>query len=535
MYEFMVPEPSRFFKEAILQNGQNNTESCDNIVVLEKPIHPSNLSDNIKINNATELDEFNYLKLASIYNVEVDTYPEQYKTQGVSFTKSQTSGDGDNFQNKSEKENIDVPKGYIAKSANINFSCRTSNHFQVGISIGNKTKFYTVPSKIDNSTFNYNIGNHTEKIPVSAYFNRTWVGIININVKFERSLKLIKNWQNQTYKAILDAYNEQLKAYYDAKKEACNKQATSTTDKKEAIKFSNSFNRTIEKREIKRICIEMLTLPFDNPMGQDNYLPYDPDNNELPVVDKTKAFENHAAHVKFFEQAFDWEIMAYLFYPYYWAKNSDWKTLYKQASASDPIFQAFLQSGMARAVVPVRLGFEDAVNYYIETGDIWNGGDLVIDQENDLYLSIAAEMQNIEGQVEKQWETRVPTALTMVQKDTVGLDETGLPCCDFVLGDPNAPNFENTINAKQNNLGIVLNNDTTVTDGLAAAIEVIKAKLDLDRDSIDRLNTEIGKVEGNIVENIIIDSSKKFLELTTAKDVVVAKIEITAIKTALGL
>jgi len=36
------------------------------------------------------------------------------------------------------------------------------------------------------------------------------------------------------------------------------------------------------------------------------------------------------------------------------------------------------------------------LNYYIETGDIWNGGDLVIDQENDLYLSIASEMQNVE-------------------------------------------------------------------------------------------------------------------------------------------
>ena len=90
----------------------------------------------------------------------------------------------------------------------------------------------------------------------------------------------------------------------------------------------------------------------------------------------------------------------------------------------------------------------------METGEIWNGGDLVLDHDDDLYISIAEEMQIIEGAVEKEWETRVPTALTMIQKDTVGLDETGLPCCDFVLENGDGENYTNPIVGKTTLLGV---------------------------------------------------------------------------------
>ena len=52
-----------------------------------------------------------------------------------------------------------------------------------------------------------------------------------------------------------------------------------------------------------------------------------------------------------------------------------------------------------------------------------------IDRDDDLYLSIAEEVQSTEGVVEKEWETRVPTALTIVQANSAPLTENGLPCC----------------------------------------------------------------------------------------------------------
>jgi len=122
--------------------------------------------------------------------------------------------------------------------------------------------------------------------------------------------------------------------------------------------------------------------------------------------------------------------MAYLFYPYYWADKCDWIKLFQIKDAADPIFEAFLQSGMARAVIPVRKGFEEAVDYYMETGDIWNGGGLVLDTDDDLYLSIDEELLEIEGFVDDEWQTRVPTTLTIVQGRSVFLEDEGLPCCN---------------------------------------------------------------------------------------------------------
>lgn len=174
----------------------------------------------------------------------------------------------------------------------------------------------------------------------------------------------------------------------------------------------------------------MLTQPYQLPMGKNYYAGIHCKNgSEIPAVKQTKGLETYSSHVKFFEQAFDWSLMSYLFYPYYWAEKCKWIELFQSQDGSDPLFQAFLQSGMARVVVPVRLGFEDAVTYYMETSDIWNGGGLVLDTEDDLYLSIAEEMQEVEGVVEEEWQTTVPTTLTIVQDESVVLNEGGLPCC----------------------------------------------------------------------------------------------------------
>ena len=93
------------------------------------------------------------------------------------------------------------------------------------------------------------------------------------------------------------------------------------------------------------------------------------------------------------------------------------------------ILQSFLQSGMGRVLVPVREGFEDAVVYFMETGEIWNGTGIVIDTDDELYLSIVDEITFIEGKVEDEWETTIPTSLTIVQGDSAYLEDEGLPCC----------------------------------------------------------------------------------------------------------
>lgn len=442
MYEFMVPEPSRFFKEAVIKGG----EESDQIFTLEEPVHPSDLNGSLAINGPDDITKYNYQRIAGIYNAEITAMPEETIAIGKGFSMS--GGVEHIFQNDSA--DIDIPEGYVAKRAKAYMSGMQWPPNGKGIAIGvGDVKFrigqfnYTREHEFPYETFDMPF---TKKLPMSVYYCNYHTANVNISAELELTDEGLAKWQNETFNAIMNAYNDRLQEYKEAKLAA----GIGINGETERMRFNPLFNRALEKRELKRICIEMLARPYGNPLDKNNYTE---DANNLPLVAQNAEFENHAAHVKFFEQAFDWEIMAYLFYPYYWADRKDWKDLYQQTDAADPIFQAFLQSGMARTVVPVRPGFEDAVAYYMETGDIWNGGDLVVDHEDDLYVSIAEEMQTVDGEVEELWESRVPTSLTMIQKDTVGLEETGLPCCDFVLDADGGGDYTNPIQPKTNLIG----------------------------------------------------------------------------------
>lgn len=85
---------------------------------------------------------------------------------------------------------------------------------------------------------------------------------------------------------------------------------------------------------------------------------------------------------------------------------------------------------MAKVVVPIKHGYEGAVAFYMETGDVWTGSRMVIHTDDETYLSLVDEMNAVEGFVEAEWQTTVPTTLTIIQRDSVQLAVGGLPCCE---------------------------------------------------------------------------------------------------------
>lgn len=423
MYEFMIPEPAKFFKQAIVKKEEN----LDYVFSLEAPVAPRDLPTPLA--SAKSLTRANYQNYAALYDAEVQAPLDTEIVAGTSLT----TGAG-NVANQeiavdtySVSGSIAIPRGYEAYKASGIFNAvsngGTTSGRLLSLTIGNKTSthttpFYTEDVVIDNAT----IKPFRDEVPVSATLGNHASGDISATVTCRLTTEAFEQWQNDTYAIIIEAYNQKLLAYKEAKATA----GIDANTEEQRIAFNPLYNRAIEKREIKRVCTEMLAKPFGRNVGENHLVT--PTGAVAPKVKQNNAFESYAAQVKFFEQAFDWEIMAYLFYPYYWANEQDWIDLFQSQDASDPIFQGFLQSGMARIVVPVRPGFEDAVSYYTETGDIWNGGDLVIDHDDDLYISIAEEMQTVAGVVEKEWETRVPTALTIIQAKSAALDAEGLPC-----------------------------------------------------------------------------------------------------------
>jgi hypothetical protein len=167
--------------------------------------------------------------------------------------------------------------------------------------------------------------------------------------------------------------------------------------------------------EIKKHCITIMT--------EQHFDLFDAVQTGSYNVPQIDLFENAAEgpYVRFFEQAFEWEQMTWLTYPYFWGRKSMW---YDRISYEDvdPVFNQFLKAGYCRAVVPVRPGFEGALDHFMTFGEIWNGGPLPA-ISNPLYLPIAdeiAERLDRPGEEIPQgdpWLVRIPTTLVHLRPD----------------------------------------------------------------------------------------------------------------------
>lgn len=424
VYEFTVPEPSRFFKSAIVQileSGQQQAGNPEGLILPQEPIP----LEEFDIESAVNITPSNYQVLAAKYGAQVNAPLPLFDYIGVAFTKSEIQDGAGSEKNKAMEKSIDVPEGYMTVKAKIEGGYKDDNRRgpQFGLYIGNRD--FILPSNVY-----LPIDQHQKKVPVSVLFNGLWIAAVNVVIECRRTEEAYQQWQNETFDAILEAYRNRV-LEYESKVRAYNDFLYSTytppapDDEETKMEFNPLLNRALEKRELKRMAIDMMARPFNILTARNNYA-----GNSETVLNLNSHFEKHASYVKFFEQAFDWEVMAYTFYPYYYAAKTQWKDLFQQSNGTDSIFQAFLQSGMARMEVPVRPGFEDLVNYFMETGSIWMGNQLAVDRDDDLYLSVAEELQQpAEGVVENEWETRVPTELTILQANAAPLDETGLPCC----------------------------------------------------------------------------------------------------------
>jgi len=110
-------------------------------------------------------------------------------------------------------------------------------------------------------------------------------------------------------------------------------------------------------------------------------------------------------------------------YPYFWSRHVRW-TAALHLSDADPDFVAFLKAGAARVQVPVRPGFERAVAHFCQFGEIWEGHDAPL-IDDDLFVPIIDEITESLGKPEEPprpyppnsqpWEVTIPTALVILQ------------------------------------------------------------------------------------------------------------------------
>ena len=238
---------------------------------------------------------------------------------------------------------------------------------------------------------------------------------VNVQGICKRDDAAFRNWQMQTLDKLSAAY-QVLQTAYD--------QAVTQAEAAAGFAFEGqnpATNRITEKTELKKFCITMMT-------GQ-HYSQFHAvtDPPALPELDINETF-HEGPIIQFLEQAFEWEQMTYLFYPYFWGRKKNWVEV-SNLHDPDPLFQQFLTAGAAANLVPVPLAYQDAVLYLLQSKSpdlsqkVWGGGGPpTID--SPLYRSIAEEIRSQTDDLAgatpdgDPWEFTLPTTLVWLQPDS---------------------------------------------------------------------------------------------------------------------
>lgn len=233
---------------------------------------------------------------------------------------------------------------------------------------------------------------------------------INVEVTCTPLDQTVAQWQSDSYDAIVGAYSAMLQAYND-EKAGLTIQQTNLVDAN-----SPDQNATTIQQEMKRQVIEML---IGKPFSGRNAISW---GNSGTGTTQPMTILNTAARVapevQFLEEAFEWETLSYICYPYYWADSSRWPDL-TRIEGDDSDFADFLRAGSARVVLAARPGFEDQVNFYVQFGILWGGGPMPAPGDPD-YLSIADEIKAMQQQplgvtVIDTWQVVLPTTLIWLE------------------------------------------------------------------------------------------------------------------------
>ena len=401
MFEFVIPEPAAFYAYAQSHKPQK--------LFTPPPPLPANLTHK-------DITENNYQYYIRDYQVQ-GCVPPPPETKVISITLSSDAKIDDGVPLSKSSKDLVVPQGYQCDGIAASLSFIRASYPQFKLAVGNDSLWYShSTSGVGREKIDWAGGS-----PMSAYDGIIPVAIdiydvnsyfVNVVADCIRTWQSYEAWQIQTFEKIVASYRA-LKATYDQEV------AAQETQQGIVIHGQNPLiNREIEKLELKRGSLKLLMDAWRfgtfGAMKQNADNPPDFDIHQAVSEGKT---------IQFFEQAFEWENITYLFYPYIWGRQSQWISKMNDYD-EDPLFTKFIQAGSSRVVVPVHPGYNDAVMYFLENnGAIWNGGDPP--RLNDpLFISLAEELRDLTDDLQNAtpegdpWQVILPTTLVYLQKDS---------------------------------------------------------------------------------------------------------------------
>jgi hypothetical protein len=389
LYEFMIPEPAAFLISA-LQSAHAEAVS------LEMPI-PFTLRPDL-------VTESNFNDWVVRYGATgIAPPPEIYKTKSLDFK----AGGGDSDTDYNHSAQVQIDEGYRAILGTV--TCVLDiwdDSYSVDLALGSRSH-----RQNDGTGWSWSTALNDERDSIPFALDTFHVSQVAaaVEVMCQRTDRAMQKWRLETHGKLTEAYTARLSEYEE---KLSNLQMQAGI----AIQGRNpASNLQVINDELKKNCVSVMTQQH-----YDLFSAIETGANGLPEIDLAEAWAE-GPYVRFFEQAFEWEHMTWLAYPYFWGRKSEWESRIA-FDDTDPLFTQFLKAGYCRVVVPARPSFEGAIDHFMTLGEIWNGGPLPT-ISSPLYLPIADELaERLDrpgGEVAQgdPWLVRVPTTLVNLRDD----------------------------------------------------------------------------------------------------------------------
>ncbi|MGC5022939.1 hypothetical protein [Micromonospora sp. DT47] len=390
MFELMIPEPGAFWLYASTSRPAPGTTSTKPI---EFTLTPS------------QLDQYNYKTYVHRYQVAgVKPPPAPYVAVAKTFEGAAANKDGGVFTKIAD---VPIPDGYRAIAAyTTGLATLWRADWNVDYAIGKASWRQNGGSSWSHA---YTLSDEEGVVPLALRTFQIDHLAVAVEITCQATARALDIWRLETHTAIQQAYLKLLRDYQD-------ELAALQVQAANAVQGRNpAENRQIERAELRKHAIATLTAQQYDLFGAVRSSP-----QGFPELDLVEA-DPEGRYIRFFEQAFEWEQMMYLFYPYYWGRKDNWLAR-SQLQDVDPQFGEFLKAGAARVVVPVRPGFETTMAHFLDTGEIWDGANPPL-LSSPLYVSIIQEIKErdeapgTEVPQGDPWDVRLPTTLVRLRHD----------------------------------------------------------------------------------------------------------------------
>lgn len=474
MFEFVIPEPAAFFVESRLRAFESVLEIPARPTLQLNTVELNFAPPDIKkpefgaLRMLYDLSEFTFPEASKLVTFVDDTgqtllsednvpkeqhyhaktYTCQLAAKGYTLRKLIVRG---LLEFHNEDEDIDkYPQ--VANTMVLKIDGEVINNDWVNVE---QFKFY----KLDGEQFSWagpGLTFNEEEVSLEIGFWDIWKYSVSVNADLKLSDGALLEWQRDVYKKVLALEQEKVDKANQEAQLVYNTQLSTYLNRLDELRAktvnellqgqSESFNRDIIATELKKHCLTMLTKEFDSDdsddvlakkLGIQNRPNQNFEFHHFKVTENgatTGSFELQSKDIKYYpaialddarmkgrfvqflEQAFEWQQLAYIFYPYFWATPPRWIDMMNRLDDNDSNMTAFLRAGSVRVLLAVTPAYDRAVLHYIATREPWDGGpspvigdplfiplhEEIRKQQDDLYTAVP------EGE---PWTFTLPTSL----------------------------------------------------------------------------------------------------------------------------